>query len=162
MLFRKTFLDRNASKGKGMLLIIVLFFSIALPAAPKNEEDKIIGKWVTEKKNLIVEVYKCGNEFKAKVVWFNDRDDRTRPLNARTDYQNPKPALRTRKIVGMDVLSQLTYSKDTMTWENGIIYDSRTGKEWNSCAYMTSDGRLCVKGYWHFKIFGKTMTFHRE
>ena len=78
-----------------------------------------------------------------------------------TDKNNPDPALRTRKILGMNVLEKLSYSPNSNSWEGGMIYDAKNGRHWNSSAYINKDGTLKVKGYWHFKFIGKTMTFKR-
>ncbi|WEK18637.1 MAG: DUF2147 domain-containing protein [Candidatus Pedobacter colombiensis] len=121
--------------------------------------DKIVGKWISEKKNLIVEIYKSGIEFKAKVVWFDDQDDLSSPMDNRTDFRNPDPALRSRKLLGMEVLKQLKFKEESNSWEDGIIYDSINGKEWSSCAFFTDSGHLRVKGYWKLKMLCKSMDF---
>lgn len=71
-----------------------------------NKEDAIVGKWMTVDKSLEVQVYKEENNFKAKIIWFKVQDT-TRPLNTRTDEQNPNPTLRNRKWLGMEVLRSL-------------------------------------------------------
>jgi uncharacterized protein (DUF2147 family) len=123
--------------------------------------DRICGKWKSEKKNCIVQVYREGDSFRAKLVWFDDSDDSAKPMETRVDYKNPDKDLRTRKLIGMNVLENLEYKPKTNSWENGIIYDAQTGKKWNAAAYLTPDGALKVAGYWHFKFIGRTMTFYR-
>jgi Uncharacterized protein conserved in bacteria (DUF2147) len=64
-----------------------------------NTADAIIGKWMNaEDNNLEVEIYKSGNEYKAKVVWFDDSDDKSRPMAQRCDTKNPDKTLRSRKL----------------------------------------------------------------
>jgi uncharacterized protein (DUF2147 family) len=123
--------------------------------------DKICGKWISEEKNVIVQVYKAGNEYNAKLVWFDDADDHSKPMNSRVDYKNPDKKLQNRKLIGMEVVDNLTYNPATNSWENGIIYDAKSGHNWSSAAYITDEGLLKVTGYWHFKFLGKTMTFKR-
>ncbi|MBK0378297.1 DUF2147 domain-containing protein [Mucilaginibacter segetis] len=122
--------------------------------------DQICGKWENEDKNLIVQVYRIDDEYKAKIVWFNDGDD-SKKLDEWRDKKNPDPTLRNRKILGMNVLEKLVYDPDSDSWEDGMIYDAKNGRHWNSSAYINDDGKLKVKGYWHFKFIGKTMTFNR-
>jgi Uncharacterized protein conserved in bacteria (DUF2147) len=71
--------------------------------------DAILGKWMTIEGNLQVEVYKQNKDFKAKVIWFKDKDDKSRPMNERVDEKNPDKALRSRKWIGMEVLRNLRY-----------------------------------------------------
>jgi uncharacterized protein (DUF2147 family) len=61
----------------------------------------------------------------------------------------------------MSILKDLRYDLETHTWEDGLVYDSKHGKEWNASAEIGPKGLLKVRGYWHFKFIGKTMSFHR-
>ncbi|WP_448700362.1 DUF2147 domain-containing protein [Mucilaginibacter sp. AW1-3] len=123
--------------------------------------DQICGKWMSADKNLAVQVYKDGDDFKAKIIWFNDSDDKAHPMEERVDVSNPDKALRNRKILGMNVLENLVYDTKSNSWEKGIIYDAVHGRYWDSSAYIAGDGALKVTGYWHFKFIGKTLTFTR-
>ena len=121
--------------------------------------EQICGKWESSEKNLIVQVYMQDNKYIAKIVWYSDTDGK--PMDYWTDRRNPDPLLRNRKILGMSVLSNMTYMPDTNSWEDGLIYDSKHGRTWNASAYIDKNGLLKVKGYWHFKFIGRTMTFKR-
>ncbi|HEX3384800.1 MAG TPA: DUF2147 domain-containing protein [Mucilaginibacter sp.] len=141
---------------------ITIFLFVCLYQArgqTAQNSNRICGKWMSSEKNLTVEVYKKGDEFKARIVWF--RDDPGKPMDEWRDSHNPDPALRSRKILGLDVLRGLKYDKDGDSWEDGIVYDAKHGKDWNASAFIDAHGLLRVRGYWHFKIFGKTMTFKR-
>lgn len=125
----------------------------------KDKAERIVGKWITEKKNLVVEVYKWKGEFRGRVIWFSDRDDLSKPMKTRMDTRNPDPGLRNRKLLGMEVLKMLKYDSASNSWEDGIIYDSLSGREWNSFAFFTDGGNLRVKGYWHFRFICKSIDF---
>ena len=140
---------------------ILLISLVSLNAIPQGDPDAILGKWMTIEGNLKVEVYKQNNDFKAKVIWFKDTDDKSRPMNERRDEKNPDKTLRSRKWIGMEVLRNLRYYPDDDEWEDGKIYDSNTGKEWSSVVWMTRDNLLKVKGYWLFKFISQTKTFKR-
>jgi uncharacterized protein (DUF2147 family) len=139
------------------LFFISLGFNTSAGTLP--EGDRICGKWISTDKNLIVQVYKENDRFRAKIVWF--RDDPSKPMDEWCDAKNPDPALRSRRILGMDVLSGLKYDEKNHSWGDGMIYDAQHGKQWDAFGYIDKDGLLKVKGYWHFKIFGRTMTFKR-
>ncbi len=124
-------------------------------------QDRICGKWISEEKNCIVQVYKNGNEFGAKLIWFDDSDDKNQTMSTRTDTKNPNKALQGRKLLGMDVVDNLTYNPAINSWENGLIYDAKSGRTWSSAAYITHEGSMKVTGYWHFKFIGKSMNFKR-
>src|SRR6476469_10941568 len=123
---------------------IILFFFITVPLLLNantifSEDEKIVGKWLSTEKNVMVDVYKEGNEFKAKVIWFDDSDDPSRPMKVRRDLHNPKKELRSKRILGMDVLENLKYNPETNRWEDGIIYDANSGKHWSAVVYFNKD-----------------------
>ncbi|MEO5910552.1 MAG: DUF2147 domain-containing protein [Pelobium sp.] len=145
---------------------LIIFFFITMPflanaVQPNAEDDKIIGKWMSTEKNVMVDVYKVGDEFKAKVIWFDDTDDPSRPMKSRLDSNNPKHELKKRKILGMDVLKGLKYNSDKNRWENGVIYDANSGRHWSSIVYFNDEGQLEVKGYWKFEFICETVKFDK-
>lgn len=144
----------------GVIFLNLLAGSLFSVAQNKGSDpNRIVGKWISAEKNLIVEIYRCNSEYKAKVVWFTDKDDLTMPMEVRTDSKNPNPALRNRKLVGMEVLRQLKFDQKSDSWDTGVIYDCMSGREWSSCLSLTEGGRLRVKGYWKFKFICKSMDF---
>jgi hypothetical protein len=102
------------------IIIGILSISlISLNAAAQGNPDAIVGKWTTIEGNLQVEVYRQNSEFKARVIWFKDTDDRSRPMNERVDEKNPDKALRSRKWIGMEVLRNLRYYPNDNEWDDG-------------------------------------------
>ena len=142
------------------LLILTLFTGICLAINPAPNPDLVCGKWMSTEKNLIVQVYKDGGVFRAKVVWFLNTD-KTRTMEEWTDKHNPDPALRDRKLIGMSILKNMDYEPKSNSWENGKIYDAKNGREWDASASIDKNGELRVTGYWHFKFIGRTLTFTR-
>jgi len=141
-----------------------LFVLLIISTGPSSGQslkpsELICGKWENTQKSLIIQVYVDHGEVKAKILWYKGTEGK--PLDYWTDRHNPDPKLRSRKILGMQILRNLKYHSKTNSWEDGIVYDSKHGKEWNSSAYIDKNGNMRVRGYWHFKFIGKTMTFFR-
>lgn len=142
--------------------LITFLFTAWTHAAPVVKSDEVIcGRWMSTDNDLMIRVYKESNEYRATILWFDDRDE-SKSIDDHLDRLNPDPALRSRKIVGTNVLDKLEYSPATNTWENGVIYDAQHGRLWNSCAYIDNKGELKVKGYWLFKFISKTLIFKRQ
>ncbi len=142
-----------------ILFAFVFFNTINLSANTTPPEEQICGKWESSEKNLIVQVYKTENKFNGKLIWYTDTGGK--PMDYWTDRRNPNPALRSRKILGMSVLQDMVYKPATNSWEDGTIYESKYGRQWNASIYIDKNGALKVKGYWHIKLIGRTMTFTR-
>lgn len=142
---------------KSIIFLIASFQSLG----QVKDSNAIVGKWMSVENNLKVEVYRDKDIFKAKILWFDDSDDKSKPMDVRTDEKNPNKSLRTRKLIGMEVLDNLKYDEADDEWENGKIYDSKTGKYWSSVVWLTKDNFLKVKGYWLFRFLSETVTFKR-
>ena len=143
-------------------VILMSCFCFWLMSSKAQESgDAITGKWMYEEKNLIVEVYKQDDDFKAKIVWFHDNSDTLTPIENRLDIKNPDKDLRSRKIVGLDILSDLEYDPKENKWVKGKIYDSSSGKTWDATVWLSDPQTMQVRGYYIFKIFGKTMKFSK-
>lgn len=78
---------------KILLLICFLFNATANKNVTKQPDNLILGKWMSTKNNLIVDVYKDGKEFRAKVSWFSVKDSPARTMESRTDWRNPDETL---------------------------------------------------------------------
>ncbi len=117
-----------------IMIISYYLFILTSPILSYSQynSNAILGKWMTIESNLEVEVYKQNDEFKAKIIWFDDTDDKSKPMTERMDEKNPNPALRSRKWLGLDVLHNLRYYPDDNEWEDGKIYNCKTGKEYSS------------------------------
>ncbi len=145
-----------------MFPLAVLIFCFYPGNAPASSaSDIILGKWQSMSGNVTVEVFKEGETFKAKLISFDDTDDISKPMNARLDDMNPDGKLKNRKILGLDIVTDLIYNYNDRRWENGTIYDTRSGKSWSANAIITPGGLLQVKGYWKFEFLSKSAKFRR-
>ena len=120
--------------------IRVLFATLLLWAAPALAADPITGRWITEDGDAIVTIQKCGSSYCGKISRFIVAP----PQGAnQRDTNNPDPAKRTRRLMGMPVLFSFTENGDH--WR-GRIYDPKSGKAYRSVVRRTSSTRLEVKG----------------
>ena len=94
-----------------------------VPIAAAFAQD-VVGKWKLDDGSAIVEVYKQGDVFNGKIVWLE------KPTEAdgtpAVDDLNPDPQLRTRQVLGLNMLSGL--KKNGGEYSGGSIYDPGNGK----------------------------------
>jgi len=144
-----------------LFFLSLITITNAINEVSQNNADDITGRWMSSDNKLEVEVYKTGKEYKGKVVWIDDSDDKNRPMNVRCDWKNPDEALRSRKIIGLVVMYGLVYNEEHHNWQGGKIYDPSSGKDWNAKACITKEGYLKVRGYWSFDLLGKDILFRK-
>ncbi len=113
--------------------------SAVLAATPAFAATSVHGRWLTPAKDSIIEVAPCGAKMCGRVAKILRPDAN----GATTDTKNPNPALRTRPILGMPILSDFT---DAGNQWSGTIYDPRNGKSYRSNVARNADGTLKVQG----------------
>lgn len=123
--------------------------------------DQVLGKWMSEGKDLGVEVFKVKDRYAARIVWFECDESTPRPMAAHRDLENPDPSLRKRSWLGMVVVNDLKFDRQENEWSGGNIYDPNTGRTFKSVARMVSPQEMVVRGYWGIEVFGKSLTFNR-
>ncbi|PWJ58983.1 uncharacterized protein (DUF2147 family) [Dyadobacter jejuensis] len=126
--------------------------------AQKSEADKVIGEWINEEKNEIIEIYKNGETYAGKLIW--DKSLLSRKEKAlRRDSQNPDPELRKRSVYKIDVLYRLEFHDGQ--WENGKLYDPHSGRTY-SCLLKLNDQLLQIRGYVGIPLLGRSSYWKRN
>ena len=139
-----------------MKKIIFSIFAMLLSLAAVSAQD-VTGKWKLEDGTAIVEVYKSGDVYNGKIVWLQN------PVEAdgtpAVDSNNPDKALRSRKLIGLNMLSGL--KKNGGEYSGGKIYDPGNGKTYN-CSMKVEGDVLKVRGSLDKKgLLGRTMDWFR-
>ena len=131
-------------------LFLLFFFTATLVKA--QSENSILGVWYNTEKTAKVEILKKGTTFIGKIVWLKDPNPEGRPV---LDKDNPDPKLKSRPLIGLNLLEGLKY--DSGMWEDGTIYDPKTGKTYSCQVTLKSKEVLEVKGYYGFSLIGRTV-----
>ena len=132
-----------------------MIFMLA-PLAAAFAQD-VIGEWKLSDGTAIVEVYQQGDVFNGKIVWLQNptREDGSPAV----DKNNPDPKLRTRQLIGLNMLSNL--KKDGGEYTGGSIYDPGNGKTYN-CSMKVEGDILHVRGSLDKRgLLGRTMDWFR-
>ena len=113
---------------------------LALSASPAFAADSITGRWVTEDKDAVVSIGKCGATTCGRIARFlvapPDGPDQR-------DVNNPNPKLKKRKLLGLPILTNF---KEEATLWRGQIYDPNSGKTYRSVVRRKNATTLEVKG----------------
>jgi uncharacterized protein (DUF2147 family) len=121
------------------MLKLVLAGALLASSASGAVPD-VTGNWVTEDKTALVAITRCGASVCGRVA----KALVIKPGHPKTDVHNPDPALRSRPIIGMTILSG--FSPSGGQWKNGRIYDPESGKSYRSVLRLEADGSLKVSG----------------
>lgn len=140
--------------------IILLMATTAFGIGPGD----ILGIWRTEGDESKVEIFMCGEKVCGKIVWLKNPkyfDNSDGQVGTQViDRKNPDPALRTRPVLGLQILSGFTEQGDN-TWGNGTCYDPKSGKTYRGTIHLASPDRLELRGYIGIPLFGRSSVWIR-
>lgn len=138
--------------------LIMLWFTLGLLNSNQVQQpsDQIVGIWFNEDRTNKIEIYKTKDSYSGKVVWISQLDGH--PGTQPKDKHNPNPDLRSRNIMGMDIMTGLRYEEGK--WIKGTIYSPKRGVYANCKVELLSKNRL--KLFVSKSGITKTQTWTRE
>ena len=128
--------------------------------------DGIVGTWHTAEDKSQVEIFKKDNHYFAKITslkepnWPADDKDGLGG-KPKSDRRNPDPKLRSRAIVGLQIMHDFVYAGKSK-WDSGRIYDPENGKTYRCNLTLTSTNRLEVHGYIGVSLLGRTEVWEKK
>ena len=142
-----------------LLLITAVVFLFLTANAYAQEADIIAGKWLTEKKDSAVEIYKCADKYCGKIIWLSEpkNEDGT----DKVDDKNPDESKKNQKIIGLNIVWDFIH-KGGKKWGDGKIYDPENGKTYSCKMKLEDDGKLNLRGYVGVSLFGRTTVWTRN
>ena len=139
-----------------MKKLILTLAMLIMPLAAALAQD-VTGKWKLEDGTAIVEVYRQGDVYNGKIVWLQNPTEADG--SPAVDSENPDKSLRSRKLIGLNMLSNL--KKNGGEYTGGSIYDPGNGKTYN-CSMKVDGDVLHVRGSLDTKgLLGRTMDWFR-
>ena len=151
-----TISDSGICRGRYLVWIIMLLLASPLVGYAQEGQD-VLGEWYTEERKAKVEIYACGDAYCGKIVWLKEPNNPDG--TPKVDDENPNEALRSRKIIGSNILTGLIYEGEG-EWDDGEIYDPESGKTY-SCLMELEDGILEVRGFIGLSLIGRSQTWTR-
>lgn len=140
---------------------ITLFFGIAfLSLTTMAQSDAILGDWYNQEKDAVIKITKSeGETFQGQIVWMlNPNDENGLP---KVDNLNPDESLQTRPRMGMVMMYDFAFDADNV-WDDGEIYDPKSGNTYSGTITLTSENNLDLRGYVGLPIFGRTSNWTRK
>ena len=141
--------ERISPKKITTILAFVFFSSITIA------QNQIIGKWTSEDKEGITEIYEQNKYYFGKITWLKKPyDNKGIPF---TDTENPDKLKRNTPLMELVILSNFYFRNNE--WKGGKIYDPQKGKTYTCTMWLTDNNTLKVRGYWG--LFYQTQTWIR-
>lgn len=136
-----------------VLLLISSVMSMAQNA------DAVLGVWKNGEGTGMVQIYKKSDKYYGKIVWLKVAADPDG--TPRKDLNNPDEKLRQRPLKGLENLRDFVHKGDNK-WEEGRIYDPKTGNDYACEMILADENTLEVRGYIGVSLFGRTDVWKRQ
>lgn len=149
---------------RNLLISLVLVLCLAGAAIGAGPDD-VMGKWLNQDKNAVINVYKCGAQYCGNIVWLKEpnypADDKKGMAGMqKVDRENPDSSQHKKPILGMVILWGFGYAGDNK-WEDGNIYDPNNGKTY-SCKMTLAGDKLNIRGFIGISLIGRTNVWTRQ
>jgi uncharacterized protein (DUF2147 family) len=143
-------------RTKFLMVLILGFLTNNIWA---QKADDVLGVWKNGEGTAMIQIYKKGEKYNGKIVWLKEpnKPDGT----PKVDDKNPDEKLRTRPTKGLENLRGFEYIGEGK-WENGNIYDPKSGSDYSCTMKLTDTNTLEVRGYIGVSLFGRTDVWKRQ
>jgi uncharacterized protein (DUF2147 family) len=136
-----------------VLAVFAAFFTYTTVSA-QHKADDIVGYWLNQDKDAKIEISKQGNKYFGKIVWLATPID-PETNKPKVDKNNPEKSLRTRPTLGLEILKSFVFD-GKQEWNDGSIYDPKSGKTYDCFMKFESSTSLKIRGYVGISLLGKT------
>ena len=142
---------RTLTMVAGLLLVASTAFAY--------RADGILGSWHTKNNKSIVQIYQCGPDLCGKIISLKEpvyTKASEGPIGRpKFDKNNSDPALRSRPIIGMQIMSGCEVTGNNEL-ENGHIYDPESGNTYKLNVKLENPHTLKLRGFIGFSLLGRT------
>jgi uncharacterized protein (DUF2147 family) len=155
----------TTDKVKRAVSVLLSTFLLLISFVFAADEDRVLGLWITPEKDCKIEIFKCGSKYCGRITWLKEplyqADDEGgmagKPV---VDRENPNPDLRSRPLMGLQLMGGFTYIGKNV-WEKGAIYNPENGKTYKCKMTLAAPNRLEVRGYVGIPLLGATSIWTR-
>lgn len=135
-----------------LLLLTAISFS-----SFSQSKDAILGQWVNPSGEAHIDIFKKGDKYFGKIVWLKFPKDEKG--NAKTDVKNPDESLKSKPVLGLEMLKNFIYEDGK--WTDGKIYDPKSGKTYSCNITQKNSNQINIRGYIGISILGRSEVWKR-
>ena len=129
------------------IIALILVFSSTFIIAQTQKADDLIGTYMTDKNEGMVEITKRDNKYFGKLLWTK--------TEGKLDTNNPDVKQQSQPLRGKEILKSFDFNGSDL-WHNGTIYDPKNGKTYSCKITRDEKGNLSVRGYIGVSLLGRT------
>lgn len=129
------------------IIAFILLFSSSFINAQSYKADDLIGTYMTDKNEGMVEITKRDAKYFGKLLWTK--------TEGKLDTNNPDVKQQSQPLRGKEILKSFDFNGSDL-WHNGTIYDPKNGKTYSCKITRDEKGNLSVRGFIGVSLLGRT------
>jgi uncharacterized protein (DUF2147 family) len=146
-----------AQRTSSLRILFCMILSVASAERLCAADSSLVtGLWKNDDASF--ELYEENGKLNAKIV--NLREPLTPDGKQKTDIHNPDASKHSRPIIGMVFMTGFTPA-GSGKWDNGTIYDPKSGNTYSCNMELDGTNTLKVRGYIGISLIGRTETWKR-
>jgi uncharacterized protein (DUF2147 family) len=139
----------NASQFPYLLLLSVNCW-LGATAVHAADAGSPIGFW--KGGDATFEMFETEGKLSARIVALSE--PKTAEGKEKTDIYNPDPKKRNHPIIGLVFISGFTKKSGTR-WENGTVYDPKSGRTYSCFMELQGPDRITLRGFLGVELMGR-------
>lgn len=141
-----------------LFFFIITFVGFQSIAQDYKSSD-VLGIWFNEEKDAKIRIYEENGQYYGKIVWLEEPID-PETGKPKVDDENPREELQNRPVMGLLLMKDFVYDEDGI-WDDGEIYDPKSGNTYSCYMKLETMDRLKVRGYIGISLIGRTTYWTR-
>jgi uncharacterized protein (DUF2147 family) len=154
---RRGMTEQLLIRGLACMLVLLMNAGGVVLAQQEGGADAIVGEWLTADGKARVLISKTDSTYQGKIVWLKEPVKNGKET---VDDKNPDPNLRSRGVLGMDILWGFSFDGEDQ-WTGGKIYDPESGSTYSAKMTLKDPATLKLRGYVLVPLFGRSELWTR-
>lgn len=138
-----------------MIRFIFLLLTVTCLSSTTYVRTDINGVWLNQDKDAHIKIFELNGKFVGQIVWLKIPND-PETGKPKTDKHNGDDAKKNRPILNLAILANLTWNANNQDWEDGAIYDPKSGNTYSLTCSLKDQNTMELRGYLGISLFGRT------
>lgn len=138
-----------------MLRFIFIFLTVTCLSSSTWVANDIAGVWLNKDKDAHIKIYASYGKYYGQIIWLKIPND-PETGKPKVDKKNPDPSLRTKPVLNLIILKNLEFDADDQEWDDGEVYDPKTGNDYSLTCTLKDKNTMDLRGYMGISLLGRT------
>ncbi len=138
-----------------MVRFIFLFMTVTCFTSATFVADDIAGTWLNQDKDAHIKIFALNGKYFGQIVWLKTPID-PETGKPKVDKHNSDESKRNVPIMNLVIMKNLVFDAGDQDWEDGQIYDPKSGNGYSLTCTLTDKNTMQLRGYMGLSLFGRT------